>query len=204
MIGFGRFGQVASQSLLARGFDVSIIDIDTEMIRAAAQFGFKVYYGDGSRLDVLRASGAGQASLIAICIDDRRTADRIVELAKAAFPLTELFVRSYDRGHALKLVQEGVGFQVRETFESAMVFGEEALKKLGVPDEDAAEIAADIRRRDGERFALELSGAASVEAANLMHSNAPRPTPFTVPRRVTVPVLPEVPPAEEIPNYDSG
>ena len=205
MIGFGRFGQVASQSLLARGFDVSIIDIDTEMIRAAAQFGFKVYYGDGSRLDVLRASGAGQASLIAICIDDRRTADRIVELAKAAVPAHRAFRPLLrPRPCARSWCRRALDFQVRETFESAMVFGEEALKKLGVPDEDAAEIAADIRRRDGERFALELSGAASVEAANLMHSNAPRPTPFTVPRRVTVPVLPEVPPAEEIPNYDLG
>ena len=61
VIGFGRFGQVASQSLLARGFDVSLIDIDTEMIRSAAPFGFKVYYGDGCRLDVLHAAGAGEA-----------------------------------------------------------------------------------------------------------------------------------------------
>ena len=60
VIGFGRFGQVASQALLAREIDVSIIDTDTEMIRAAARFGFKIYYGDGTRLDVLRAAGAGQ------------------------------------------------------------------------------------------------------------------------------------------------
>ena len=72
IIGFGRFGQVASQALLARGIDVSIIDSDTEMIRSAARFGFKIYYGDGTRLDVLRAAGAGRAQIIAICIDDRR------------------------------------------------------------------------------------------------------------------------------------
>jgi glutathione-regulated potassium-efflux system protein KefB len=71
IIGFGRFGQVVSQSLLARGLDVAIIDTDTEMIRSAGQFGFKVYYGDGTRLDVLRASGAESAAAIAVCIDNR-------------------------------------------------------------------------------------------------------------------------------------
>jgi glutathione-regulated potassium-efflux system protein KefB len=87
IIGFGRFGQVASQPLLARGVDVSIIEADTEMIRSAAEFGFKVYYGNGDRLEVLRASGAGSADAIMICVDDRAKASRIVELAKSVFPL---------------------------------------------------------------------------------------------------------------------
>jgi glutathione-regulated potassium-efflux system protein KefB len=204
IIGFGRFGQVVSQSLLARGFDVSIIDTDTEMIRAAGEFGFKVYYGDGTRLDVLRASGAAGAGLIAVCVDDRRSADRIVEIVRIAFPLAQLLVRSFDREHALRLVRAGVGWQVRETFESAMTFGEEALKRLGVPDEQAAEIGADIRRRDGERFALELAGTASIEAANLLIGNVARPTPFTTPKRIAAPVLPEALPADDLPNYDSG
>src|SRR5690606_34108456 len=78
VIGFGRFGQVASQALLARGIDVTIIDSDTEMIRSAARFGFKIYYGDGTRADVMRAAGAGSAEVIAVCIDDRDAADRIV------------------------------------------------------------------------------------------------------------------------------
>ena len=117
LIGFGRFGQVASQNLLARGIDVSIIDIDTEMIRSAAEFGFKVYYGDGCRLDMLRAAGAGEAKAILVCVDDRAAADRAVALVKAEFPLAKLLVRSYDREHALKLVEAGVDVQVRETFE---------------------------------------------------------------------------------------
>ena len=75
VIGFGRFGQVASQSLLAGGMDVSIIDSDAERIRNAERFGFKVYYGDGTRLDVLHASGAGQARAIADRERDRRTCD---------------------------------------------------------------------------------------------------------------------------------
>src|SRR5690606_14715420 len=99
VIGFGRFGQVASQHLLLRGIDVSIIEKDTEMIRAAADFGFKVYYGDGTRLDVLRTSGAGSAEAILVCVDTAETANRIVELANAEFPLAKLYVRAYDRTH---------------------------------------------------------------------------------------------------------
>jgi glutathione-regulated potassium-efflux system protein KefB len=184
VIGFGRFGQVASQSLLARGIDVSIIDSDTDMIRAAADFGFKIYYGDGTRLDLLHAAGAGEARAIAICIDNRQSTNHIIELAKAEFPQAQLLVRAYDREHALKLVEEGVDHYVRETFESAMAFGEMALRELGVPPEEAAEIAADIRRRDGERLTLEMSGGL-LAGADLLHGNVPRPTPFTTPKRVT-------------------
>ena len=71
VIGFGRFGQIVSQCLLAEGIDVTTIDNDPEMMESAAGFGFKVYYGDGTRLDVLRAAGASEARLIAVCIDDR-------------------------------------------------------------------------------------------------------------------------------------
>jgi glutathione-regulated potassium-efflux system protein KefB len=117
IIGFGRFGQVASQPLLARGVDVSIIEADTEMIRSAAEFGFKVYYGNGDRLEVLRASGAGSADAIMICVDDRAKASRIVELAKSEFPLAKLYVRAYDRGHSMSLIAAGVDYQIREIYE---------------------------------------------------------------------------------------
>lgn len=182
IIGFGRFGQVASQSLLAHGVEISIIDTDTEMIRSAAEFGFKIYYGDGARLDVLRAAGAGEVRAILICVDQRDVADRIVAIAKAEFPLARLLVRSYDRAHALKLVAVGVDVQIRETFESALAFGEAALRELGVPDEAAAEAAADIRRRDAERFAIETAGGL-LAGRDLLHGNAPKPVPFTTPKR---------------------
>jgi glutathione-regulated potassium-efflux system protein KefB len=182
IIGFGRFGQVASQSLLARGFDISLIDIDTEMIRAAAPFGFKVYYGDGCRLDVLHAAGADEARAILVCVEKRDVADRIVELIKAEFPLAKLLVRSFDREHALKLVASGVDVQIRETFESALKFGELALRELGVPEDEAAETAEDIRRRDAERFALETTGGL-LAGRDLLHQMRPTPVPFTRPRR---------------------
>ncbi|MFB9069218.1 monovalent cation:proton antiporter-2 (CPA2) family protein [Pseudofulvimonas gallinarii] len=190
IIGFGRFGQVASQSLLARGIDITIIDSDVEMIRSAAEFGFKVYYGDGTRLDVLHASGAPHARAILVCVDDPKTADRIVELVRGECPLTRLLVRAYDREHALRLAAAGVNHFIRETFESALRFGEMALRVLDVPEDEAAAVAADIRRRDSERFELESTGGFGA-GRDLLLGNAPRPTPLTTPTRTAKPLSPE-------------
>jgi glutathione-regulated potassium-efflux system protein KefB len=181
IIGFGRFGQVASQALLARGIDITIIDRDTEMIRGAATFGFKVYYGDGTRLDVLRASGAAEAKLIAVCVDDREAALKIVEQVHHAFPQAELRVRAYDREHALQLIAKGANAPVRETFEAALQFSAAALHALDVPDDEAATLIAEVRRRDAERFAQELTGGFGA-GRDLLLGNRARPAPLTPPR----------------------
>ncbi|HYD46134.1 MAG TPA: monovalent cation:proton antiporter-2 (CPA2) family protein [Phenylobacterium sp.] len=186
VIGFGRFGQVASQSLLARGVDVSLIDLDPEMVRDAAPFGFKVYYGDGTRLDILRASGAESARLILVCVENKDTANRIVELVKSEFPQAALMVRAFDRGHALDLVKAGVDVQLRETFESALAFGGQALKQLGLDPHEAAETVADIRQRDSDRFDLEITGGIYA-GVGLLHGNAPVPGPLFNPRRAPKP-----------------
>jgi glutathione-regulated potassium-efflux system protein KefB len=186
IIGFGRFGQVVSQPLLARDVDVSIIDADVDMIRAAARFGFKVYYGDGSRLDVLHASGAGRADAILVCVDDPAAADRIVELARHEFPLAKLHVRAFDRGHVLRLVAAGVEQPVRETFESAVTFGEQVLRSLGFADELVAETMDDVRRRDTERLGLQIAGGIAAGRALLRGNLAtPEPAPLTRPQRET-------------------
>jgi glutathione-regulated potassium-efflux system protein KefB len=187
IIGFGRFGQVMSQSLLARDVDVTIIDTDIEMIRSAEEFGFKIYYGDGTRLDVLHASGAGSARAIAVCIDNRVSANQIVDLVSHEFPHAKLLVRSFDREHSLELIAAGVDFQIRETFESAVDFGEAVLIELGVPEQEAATIAEEVRRLDQERFELELAAGGDTRAGiPLLRGNAPikpTPTPFVQPRR---------------------
>ncbi|WP_408953251.1 monovalent cation:proton antiporter-2 (CPA2) family protein [Lysobacter sp. Hz 25] len=180
LIGFGRFGQVVCQSLLARGVEVSIIDTDVEMIQSAQTFGFKVYYGDGTRLDVLHASGADTAQLIAICIDDRAAATVTAQLIRHEFPQARLLARSFDREHALELVHAGVDLQVRETFESAMRFGEAALVELGVPQDEAAEVVAEIRHRDAERFELELVGGVRA-GVSLLYGNMQQ-TPLVTPK----------------------
>ena len=177
IIGFGRFGQVVSQALLARGVEVSIIDRDIDMITSAEKFGFKVYYGDACRLDVLHASGAGTARAIAVCTDSRDAADRVVELARDAFPQAKLLVRAYDREHARKLVAAGVDVQVRETFESALRFGEQALLSLGIAADEAREISAEVRARDAERFALEVASGSAQAGRGLLFGNLPGATP---------------------------
>ncbi|PPJ42767.1 MULTISPECIES: monovalent cation:proton antiporter-2 (CPA2) family protein [unclassified Pseudoxanthomonas] len=187
IIGFGRFGQVMSQSLLARDVDVTIIDTDIEMIRSAEEFGFKIYYGDGTRLDVLRACGAQTAQSIAICIDDKDAASRIVELVKHEFPQAQVLVRSFDREHSLALIGAGVDYQIRETFESAVEFGKAALMSVGISREDADTIALEIRRRDAERLELEIAGGDLRSGIPALYGNAkhtkPTPTPFTKPKR---------------------
>jgi len=158
IIGFGRFGQVVSQPLLARGIDISIIDNQTQIIKDAGDFGFKVYYGDGTHLNVLHAAGAGRAQAILVCINDWAASNKIVELVKAEFPLVKVLVRAFDREHALELVRAGVDYQLREVLHSAVAFGRETLKQLGVPDEEAEEVMEEVVRNDRERFAMQVVG----------------------------------------------
>ncbi len=184
IIGFGRFAQVVSQPLLARDVDVSIIENDVEMIQAASQFGFKVYYGDGTQLHTLRASGAEEAEIVLVCVDKPEAADRIVELVKSEFPTTKIMARAFDRGHSMRLIQAGVDYQIRETFESALKFGERALVELGLDEREAAETIGDVRRRDDARLDLQLTGGVTA-GRQLMRGNmpTPQPAPYIKPRR---------------------
>ncbi|MCZ2495758.1 potassium transporter [Xylophilus sp. Kf1] len=182
VIGFGRFSQITCQTLLARGVDVTIIENDTDMIRTAGRFGFHAYYGDGTRMDVLRAAGAAHAQALLVCVNDRQAATRIVELAKKAFPLVPVLARAYDRQHAIELVKEGVDWQLRETFESAMAFGSETLRRLGVSEGDIAEVSEDVRRRDAERLQLQMAGGIQ-QGLDLVRGNRWTATPLTKPKR---------------------
>ena len=172
IIGFGRFGQIASQPLLAMHHSVSIIDNDTEMIRAAASIGFKVYYGDGTRLDILRAAGASTADLILICTDRKEQTTRIAELVRDEFPLVRVMARAFDRAHAIELVKTGVEYQLRELFESALEFGGEAIRSLGAGVEESEEIVEGVRMRDRQRFDLQLAGEDWRNLGRLLISNA--------------------------------
>jgi monovalent cation:proton antiporter-2 (CPA2) family protein len=193
VIGFGRFGQIVSQCLLAEAIDVTTIDNDPGMIQDAAGFGFKVYYGDGTRLDVLRAAGAGDARLIAVCIDNREAASRVVDLVHAEFPGTKLYVRSFDRRHTLQLIAKGVDFELRETYESALVFGRSTLEALGIDSERAAATEQFVRSRDLDLLAVQqaegLSAGADLLRTRMVHE------PLSTPAREVKPLNPE---AEEI------
>lgn len=172
LIGFGRFGQIVSQPLLANGCSISIIETDTDAIRNAQDFGFKVYFGDGARLDILHAAGAHDARLIVIAVNDREASLKIAELVKAEFPLVPVLARSFDREHAIELIHAGVDYQIRETFESALALGQKALEMMDVDEEERVRVMEDVRRRDSERFALETADGIYA-GRDLIHGNAP-------------------------------
>lgn len=155
MIGFSRFGQIVSQVLLSGGTDVTIIDHSADRVRAAGRFGFRIYFGDGRRKEVLEAAGIRRAKLVAICTNGVATTDRIVNLIRDAFPHVRLYVRSYDRAHTLSLRDRDVEYEIRETSESALMFGCRTLQALGSSEDVARDIIEDVRRRDDERLAIQ-------------------------------------------------
>jgi glutathione-regulated potassium-efflux system protein KefB len=158
IVGFGRFGQIACQPLLARRVPINIIDDDAEMIRAAETFGFKVWFGDGTRLDILKAAGADTARAILIATDKKDITTKIAKLVRHEFPNAVVLARSWDRAHALELIREGVDHQMREVFHSALALGGEVLEVLGVDPDEIGAISEGVIKRDAERFALQMMG----------------------------------------------
>ena len=176
IIGFGRFGQVISQILLVRGVDITMIDHRVEAIDAAERYGMKIHYGDGSRLDILKAAGAGKAELICVCVDDAEATLKIVDFCREQFPMAKLMVRSVDRDHSLVLAGRDVDYHIRETFESAVKLGERALAALGMTDPAAEDLITEFRRRDAERFERQLAEGVYAGADLLNTKSAAEPT----------------------------
>jgi glutathione-regulated potassium-efflux system protein KefB len=109
--------------------------------------------------------------MVVIAIDRRDDAVRIAELVRAEYPLVKVMSRAFDRGHALKLIQAGVDFQIREVFESALALSSQALKALGSNDDEIADLIAGVRERDRQRFAAQLVGGITA-GRDLLLSNA--------------------------------
>ena len=160
--GFGRFGQIAARLLIVNGFKISTLDSSAEQVELIRRFGRRVYYGDATRLDLLRASGAADAKLLIIAIDDRDQAEKLVEIATQYFPNLRILARAYDRRHAYRLLDKGAHVVERETFEAGLTLGAEALKTLGFKDFQAARAARLFRRHDENVF-QELAGVWSDE-----------------------------------------
>ena len=180
VIGFGRFGQVVTQVLLSHSLDVTVIDKNVEGIRTAARFGFKVYYGDGARIDVLRAAGAERAKIICVCIDNKQVTTDIVELIAREFPTTRIHVRAYDRIHAIELMDRNVDIQVRELFEAALTFGQLTLQSVGLTEDEAHEKVMGVRQRDTERLIKQQSEGA-LGGVDLLLGRTIKPEPLSKP-----------------------
>ena len=189
IVGFGRFGQLVTQVLLSRGCAVTVIDKNVEAVRNAARFGFKIFYGDGTRLDVLRAAGAGSARVIVLCVDNRQGALAMADLIRTEFPLVTLHARAYDRIHALELMNREVDVVMRETTLSALELGRETLLALGSDEETADATVKDVRARDHQRL-LAQKEAGMMAGRDLLRT-VPVPEPLSAPRSVAQPLNPE-------------
>jgi monovalent cation:proton antiporter-2 (CPA2) family protein len=146
--GYGRFGQVVSRLLKADGIETILLDHDAGQIEMTGRFGYKVFYGDASRVELLNAAGAEEAKLLVIAIDDRDKAVQMVTSTKQFFPHLKVLARAYDRSHAYRLMEAGADVITRETFGSALIMGEEALKLLGYESSKAYGVMRTFKRHD--------------------------------------------------------
>jgi glutathione-regulated potassium-efflux system protein KefB len=158
VVGYGRFGQTVSQIMMAKGIGVTLIDSKPSQIELSGTFGMKVYYGDGTRLDLLRLAGAAEAEAILFCHDDgtpmpARRLEQILE----AFPQAKVFVRAYDRRHYMEVAHLDLASITREVYESAVCMGREALLTLGIEAGETERVVADYRDRDRQRLEVQSS-----------------------------------------------
>lgn len=156
VVGNGRFGQTASQIVQGAGHQVTLIDINPDQIDRSSQFGRKVYFGDGTRLDLLRRAGAEEASAILFCMDDPDFDKAGLEPVVEAFPRAKIFVRAFDRRQLLAFQTCTRVQAVRELFESAVVMGADVLKALSTPADRVERIVAEYRERDDMRLAAQF------------------------------------------------
>ena len=152
VIGYGRFGQTVAQMLIAQGVTVSLIDQDVEMIETAGSFGAKVYYGDGTRIDLLRQAGAQDAQLLLFCIDGDVLDAEILTAVHNAFPEAAIFARAYDRRSLIKMHGAPLAGTVREVLESAICMARLAMQQIGVDQTEIDNTEQLYRERDKDRL----------------------------------------------------
>ncbi len=169
VVGYGRFGQTVAQMMTGAGFSVTIIDSDAEMIDVAAKFGAKVYYGDGTRLELLKQAGADEARTIVFAMDKDQLSREELDLALKTFRQAAIFVRAYDRRTLMRYRGLDTVAVVREVFESAVVMGRRVLKTLGIEEDRITRIECAYRARDKERLRIQVEkGIDSPEARTVL------------------------------------
>lgn len=155
VVGYGRFGQTVSQMLMAKRIPVTLIDSKPQQIELSEEFGTKVYYGDGTRIDLLRTAGAEEAEAILFCHDDPALGPERLEPILEAFPQAIVMVRAFDRRQAMALSGLNVALIQREVIDSAVAMGRAALSGLGIADREVVRVEREYRERDLERLRLQ-------------------------------------------------
>ncbi len=143
--GFGRYGQIVARLMLAQGIPCTVLDHDAEMIEAARNLGYRVFYGDASRLDLLRTAGAASAKILVLAVDDVDQSLEIVDLVHEHFPQLQIVARARDVTHWNRLRERGVLRVERELFESSLRSGRSVLEILGYGAHEARQHAMRFR-----------------------------------------------------------
>ena len=146
--GFGRFGQIAARFLRSNGYGATVLDVDSDQIDIVTKFGNKAFYGDASRLDLLRSAGAERAKVLLVAVDDQAKAVEIVELAHKHFPNLAVLVRARGRSEAYELLDTGAEGVYRETFDTSLRMGVDAMRLLGASSHRAVRASRTFRRLD--------------------------------------------------------
>ena len=131
---------------------------------------------------MLRAAGIERAKIVAVCTHRKDITDKIVDLIRSEYPDVRLFVRAYDRIHSLELRARDVEYELRETFESGLLFGRRTLEGLGATEDEAYEVGEDIRRRDEERLRLQAQEGI-LAGRELVHKRPVKPEPLIKPKK---------------------
>lgn len=150
--GFGRYGQIVGRMLLAQGIAPTVLDHDADMIEAVRAFGLRVFYGDATRLDLLRTAGAASAKIVVVAVDDVEQSLTIVDLVKEHFPQLQIVARARDVTHWNALRDRGVTCVERELFESSLRSARSVLELLGQPPHEARRGAMRFRQHNLELF----------------------------------------------------
>ncbi|MBA2919305.1 sodium:proton exchanger [Sphingomonas sp. MAH-20] len=182
VVGWGRFGQTVGFMLALQGISVTIIDRKASQVDVGQEFGVKVYFGDGTRVDLLRQAGAEQAQLLLFCIDggtlDREAMDAIAH----SFPNAQMFVRAFDRRQLMRLNGAPIAGTVREVYESAICMGRMALAAVEVDGDEIDRTEARYRDVDAKRLAAQATAGDLHAGEELMvRPNEPPPPGEAIP-----------------------
>ncbi len=150
--GFGRYGQIIGRLLLANGIQPTVLDYDSEAVEGIRRFGINVFYGDATRLDLLRKAGAAEARVLVVAIDDIEQSLALVDMAREHFPRLTLIARARNVQHYYQLRDRGVTLIERETFDSALMSARGVLEALGFERHQARNLALRFRRHNLEQL----------------------------------------------------
>ena len=146
--GYGRYGQIVSRVLIAQGLSCTVLDHDADMIEVARRFGYRVFYGDATRLDLLRTAGAANAKILVVAVDDVAQSLKLVDLAREHFPHLTVVARARDVTHWNQLRERGVLRVERELFESSLRSARSVLELLGLPPHTARQTTMRFRQHN--------------------------------------------------------